>query len=72
MAPVTPLWKWVVSLVVVVIGAAVAIPLYRYADRDDAPGGMVFAFLIFLAATAIAIWIVSERPGGNDEDSISS
>ena len=44
------------------LGAAIAIPLGRYADRDDAPGGVVIAALIFLAAAALAIWIVNQRP----------
>ena len=43
------------------IGAAIAVPLYRYADRDDAPGGMVIAFLIFIVGAVVAMWIVSPR-----------
>ena len=35
-----------------------AIPLGRYADRDDAPGGVVIAFLIFIAAALLAAWMV--------------
>jgi hypothetical protein len=42
-------------------GAAIAIPLGRYADRDDAPGGVVIAALIFLGAAALAAWIVAPR-----------
>ena len=62
MVPHTPVWKWVVGLVVMMIGAAIAIPLWRYADRDDAPGGMVIALLIFVGAAAAAMWIVNQRP----------
>lgn len=58
----TPVWKWVLSLVVLIIGAAIAVPLYRYADRDDAPGGMVIAFLIFVVGAVVATWIVNPRP----------
>jgi 4-amino-4-deoxy-L-arabinose transferase-like glycosyltransferase len=61
MAPSTPGWKWVLGLVVLVVGAAIAVPLYRYADRDDAPGGMVIAFLMFVAAAGLAIWVVNPR-----------
>ena len=57
-----PAWKLVLGLVVILIGAAIAIPLGRYAERDDAPGGVVIAFLIFIAATALATWIVKDRP----------
>ena len=62
MVPHTPIWKWVSGLVVMAIGAAIAIPLGRYAERDDAPGGVVIAFLIFAGATGLAIWIVNQRP----------
>jgi hypothetical protein len=53
-----------------VVGAAIASPLYRYADRDDAPGGMVIAVLIFAVAAGLAIWVVnprreSRKPGSN-------
>jgi len=57
----TPAWKWVLGLLIMAIGAATTIPLYRYADRDDAPGGMVIAVVIFLGAAALATWVVSRR-----------
>jgi peptidoglycan/LPS O-acetylase OafA/YrhL len=59
--PHTPVWKWVLSLVVVLLSLAIAIPLGRYADADDAPGGMVIAFLIFVAGAVVAMWIVNPR-----------
>jgi peptidoglycan/LPS O-acetylase OafA/YrhL len=62
MTPHTPVWKWILALVVLVLGAAVAVPLYRYADADDAPGGMVIAFLIFVVGGLVAMWIVNTRP----------
>jgi hypothetical protein len=62
MVPHTAVWKWVLGLVVMTIGLAIAIPLGRYADRDDAPGGMVIAFLIFVVAAGVAIWVVNPRP----------
>jgi hypothetical protein len=62
MLPHPPVWKLVVALVVIVAGAAVAIPLYRYADVDDSPGGMVIAVLLFVAAAGVAAWIVNPRP----------
>ncbi len=62
MATRTTVWTWVLALVVTACGAAIAIPLYRYADRDDAPGGMVIALLIFSAGAALAIRIVNKRP----------
>jgi hypothetical protein len=61
MAPPASRWKLVLGLVVMAAGAAIAIPLGRYADRDDAPGGVVIAALIFLAAAALAAWIVAPR-----------
>ena len=61
MVPHTPVWKWVLGLVVVMVGLAIAVPLYRYADNDDAPGGMVIAFLIFVLGAIVAMWIVNPR-----------
>jgi len=60
--PHTPAGKWVSALVVLVIGSAIAIPLGGYAERDDAPGGVLIAFLIFVGEVALAIWIVKQRP----------
>jgi uncharacterized membrane protein YecN with MAPEG domain len=65
MVPHTPVWKWVLGLVVLVAGAAIAIPLYRYADRDDAPGGMVIAFFIFVVGAVVAMWIVNPSRGSS-------
>ena len=70
MVPHTPVWKWVLGLIVMMTGLVIAIPLGRYADVDDAPGGMVIAFLIFVAGAVAAMWIVSPRrnsstPGSN-------
>ena len=69
MVPHTPVWNWVLGLIVMLIGVAIAVPLYRFADNDDAPGGMVIAFLIFVAGAAGAMWIVNRReaskPGAN-------
>jgi hypothetical protein len=49
------------AVIVLIAGAAIAIPLGRYADRDDAPGGVVIAFLIFVAAALLAARMV-KRP----------
>ena len=65
MTPHTPAWKWVLSLVVLLAGAAITVPLYRYADRDDAPGGMVIAMLLFVGIAALAARIVYQRPESN-------
>jgi hypothetical protein len=46
------------ALIVLIVGTAIAIPLGRYAERDDAPGGVVMAFLIFIAAALLAAWMV--------------
>lgn len=65
MPPRTHRWQLLSSLLVLLIGAAIALPLYRFADRDDAPGGMVIACLIFIAAAALASWIGGrQHPGG--------
>jgi Zn-dependent protease with chaperone function len=66
MLPRAGAWKWISSLVVVAVGAAIAIPVYRYADADDAPGGMVIAVLIFIVATVFAAWVVREREAAAD------
>ena len=58
----TPVLKWILGLVVIATGAAIAIPLGRYADADDSPGGMVIAFLIFVAGVVFAMRIVNPRP----------
>jgi uncharacterized membrane protein YoaK (UPF0700 family) len=54
-------WNSLWAAIVAAIGAAIAIPLGRYAERDDAPGGVLIAFTIFVAATALAAWIAN-RP----------
>ena len=55
-------WKSLLAVIVVAVGAAIAIPLGRYAERDDAPGGVLIAFMIFIAAAGLAAWIVADRP----------
>ena len=62
MVPHTPAWKLVLAVVVIIIGAAISIPLGRYAERDDAPGGVLIAGLIMIGAAIVAIWIVKQRP----------
>ena len=54
--------KSLLAAIVVAIGAAIAIPLGRYADRDDAPGGVMIATIIFIAAAALAARIVNQPP----------
>ena len=49
------------ALVVMIVGAAIAIPLGRYAEQDDAPGGVVIAFGIFIGSALLAAWIVKRR-----------
>jgi hypothetical protein len=62
MVPHTPVWRVVLGVIVMAIGGAIGIPLARYAERDDAPGGVVIATLLMVAAAALAIWIVNQRP----------
>jgi hypothetical protein len=62
MSSPSTVWKFVLGFVVITIGAAVGIPLARFAERDDAPGGVVIAVLIMVGAAALAIWIVKQRP----------
>ena len=50
--------RGILSVMIVLSGAAIAIPLGRYAERDDAPGGVFIAFLIFTGATLLAAWIL--------------
>jgi hypothetical protein len=58
----TPAWKLVSAVAVMTIGAGISIPLGRYAERDDAPGGVLIAALIFIGATLFAARIVYQRP----------
>jgi uncharacterized membrane protein YoaK (UPF0700 family) len=53
-------WKSLLAVIVVAVGAAIAIPLGRYAERDDAPGGVLIAFMIFIAAAGLAAWIADQ------------
>ena len=62
MTPRSKAWKFVSGLLVMAIGAGISIPLGRYAERDDAPGGVLIAVLIFIGAATIAAWIVYRRP----------
>jgi hypothetical protein len=48
----------ILALVVLIVGTSIAVPLGRYADRDDAPGGVVIAFVIFIASALLAAWMV--------------
>jgi hypothetical protein len=57
----TPAWKLVSAVAVMAIGAGISIPLGRYAERDDAPGGVLIAALIFIGAALFAAWIVYRR-----------
>jgi MFS family permease len=71
MAIPAQVWKSLLAVIVVAIGTAIAIPLGRYADRDDAPGGVLIAFMIFIAATALAAWIVNtERSAKRKRESV--
>ena len=60
-------WKSLLAVIVVAVGAAIAIPLGRYAERDDAPGGVLIAFMIFIAAAGLAAWIVNRPPQSSPE-----
>jgi len=60
MAIPAPVRKPLLAVIVVAIGATIAMPLGRYADRDDAPGGVLIAIVIFVAATALAARIVDQ------------
>ena len=53
--------RGILSLMIVVSGAAIAIPLGRYAERDDAPGGVLIAFLIFIGASLLSAWILKRH-----------
>ena len=66
MAIPAPVRKPLLAVIVVAIGAAIAIPLGRYADRDDAPGGVLIAIVIFVAATALAARIVDQPQRSSD------
>jgi hypothetical protein len=55
-------WKSLLAVIVVATGAAIAIPLARYAERDDAPDGVLTAVMIFVAAAALAAWIANRPP----------
>ena len=46
------------ALVILIVGTSVAVPLGRYAERDDAPGGVVIAFLIFFVSALLAAWVI--------------
>ena len=61
MVPHNPARKFVLGLVVVLIGAAIGIPLARYGESDDAPGGVMIGVLIMVGAAMLAIWIVNQR-----------
>ena len=69
MVPHTPAWKWILGLLVMLIGLAISVPLARYAEQDDAPGGVMIALLIFIGAVILAVRIVNQRAVHVPEDS---
>jgi hypothetical protein len=66
MVPRTPVWKLVSVVVVLIIGAAISIPLGRYAEADDAPGGVLIAGLIMIGSVLFATWIIARGPQPSD------
>ena len=54
-------WRLVLGVVVALVGSAISIPLGRYAEADDAPGGVVIAVLIMFGAFFLAVWIAMPR-----------
>jgi len=72
MTPRSKVWKFVSGLLVMAIGAGISIPLGRYAERDDAPGGVLIAELIFIGAATVAAWIVYQRPESTIRDTPQS
>ena len=66
MAIPAPVRKPLLAVIVVAIGATIAMPLGRYADRDDAPGGVLIAIVILVAATALAARIVDQPQRSSD------
>jgi hypothetical protein len=46
------------ALVILIVGTSIAVPLGRYAERDDAPGGVVIAFLVFFLSVLLAAWVI--------------
>ncbi|HET9372957.1 MAG TPA: hypothetical protein VFO19_22000 [Vicinamibacterales bacterium] len=62
MATSTRVWRFLLGFVVMAIGSAIGIPVARYAERDDAPGGVVIAALIMIGGVVLAAWIIRPRP----------
>ena len=54
--------RLILGLAVALIGAAISIPLGRYAEADDAPGGVVIAVAIMFGAMFLGMWIAMRRP----------
>ena len=55
--------KSVVMFVIALVIAYSGVALSRYAEADDAPGGVVFGWLLVIAAIAVGIRAFQYRGG---------
>ena len=54
--------RLVTAAVVAAIGIYFSISLAIYADKDDAPGGVVIAMILGLGSLALGAWIALRQP----------
>jgi hypothetical protein len=53
----------VIAVLVAASGIYAGIRMGAYAERDDAPGGVVIAALLILSSAALGLWIAMRKPG---------
>ncbi len=65
----SPTPRLITGIIVAATGIYFGVRLARYAEADDAPGGVVIAMALIAGSVALGIWIARRRarnPSPND------
>ena len=54
--------RLITAIVVAATGVSSGVLLARYADADDAPGGVLFGLILMVGSLALGIWIACRAP----------
>lgn len=65
------MFRTIVTLLLSVAIAYAGVALARYAEADDAPGGVVVGGLMVLGAVALGVWEFLRKQRGRTDDAVS-